>query len=66
MIPILMAGFGAARLVAPKLAQLLVKKGIGKRVPTGAGRPISKVDDLPEGVQKLVKNPKGMASHKKN
>ena len=66
MIPILMAGFGAARLVAPKLAQLLVKKGIGKRVSTGGGRPISKVDDLPEGVQNLVKNPKGIASHKED
>ena len=59
-----MAGLGAARMVAPALAKLLIKKGIGKQVSKGVGRPISKVDDLPATAQKMFKSPKAVADQK--
>tara|TARA_R110002012_G_scaffold255646_1_gene435723 strand:- start:235 stop:732 length:498 start_codon:yes stop_codon:yes gene_type:complete len=64
MIPILMAGLGAARMVSPALAKLLVKKGIGKQVSKGTGRPIEKVSDLPATAQKMLKSPKEVAAHR--
>ena len=64
MIPILMAGLGVARMVTPALAKLLVKKGIGKQVSKGTGRPIEKVSDLPATAQKMLKSPTEVAAHK--
>jgi len=64
MIPILMAGLGAARLVAEPLANQLIKKGIGKQVSKGTGRPIEKVSDLPPAAQKMFKSPKEVAAQK--
>jgi len=59
-----MAGLGAARMVAKPLADQLIKKGIGKQVNKGVGRPISKVDDLPATAQKMFKSPKAVADQK--
>ena len=59
-----MAGLGAARMVTPALAKLLVKKGIGKQVSKGTGRPIEKVSDLPATAQKMFKSPKAVADQK--
>jgi hypothetical protein len=64
MIPVLMAGLGAARMVAKPLADQLIKKGIGKQVSRGTGRPIEKVDDLPATAQKMFKSPKAVADQK--
>jgi|TARA_R110000822_G_C15211288_1_gene483357 hypothetical protein len=64
MIPILMAGLGAARMVAKPLADQLIKKGIGKQVNKGVGRPISKVDDLPPAAQEMIKSPKAVLNQK--
>jgi hypothetical protein len=67
MVPVLvlMAGAGAARLVVPKIAAMLFKKGLAKPLSRGketapqgaAARVIEKVDDLPQPVLTKLRPP---------
>jgi hypothetical protein len=55
MVPLILLGMGAARLVAPAAAKFLIKQGLAKAAPKGAqtvGKKITKVDDLPPMVIK--------------
>jgi|TARA_R100000455_G_scaffold19864_1_gene9858 hypothetical protein len=50
MVPLILLGVGAARLVAPTAAKFLIKQGLAKKAPKGAetvGKKITKVEDLP-------------------
>ena len=55
MVPLILLGMGAARLVAPAAAKFLIKQGLAKAAPKGAqtvGKKITKVEDLPPMVIK--------------
>ena len=69
MIPIVMAGMAAARLVVPVIAKKLIREGLAKAAPPAAkvssAKPITNMNELPKFLTKPlrpkpdVKTPKG-------